>query len=111
MPRQGHTYNIQNVNAQGGNIIIGDATNTNQTIDHSIKNIIEEINKRGEDREALKTILAEVEQIAKEMKKSGNIPEKDRIKSFFEKASNHLSKHGWFYGAILQVLGQAALSQ
>ncbi len=111
MAKQGKTYNIQTVNAQGGNLIIGDALNVSQTIHQSIANISKEIDERGEDQDALKEILAEVEQLAKEMEKSGKTPEKGKVKRFFEKASHHLSKHGWFYGAILQVLGQAALSQ
>lgn len=30
-------------------------------------------------------------------------------KKLFEKISNHMEKHGWFYGAVVQLLGTAAL--
>lgn len=105
------TYNIENFTASGGNIFIGDVANSEININNSISNIEKEIEEKCESEEEkteLKELLDEVKEIAENIQESGNIA---RRKKFFEKISNHLAKHGWFYGAVIDIIGQAAINR
>jgi len=51
--------------------------------------------------------LNEAKEIINEISETKEITPK---KSFMEKLNNHLSKHGWFYGAIVGLLGTALLT-
>ncbi len=105
------TYNIGTVTASGGNVFIGDVTNSQLNINNSISNIEKEIEDKceSEDEKAeLKELLDEVKEIAENIQESGNIA---RRKKFFEKMSEHLAKHGWFYGAVIDIIGQAAINR
>lgn len=102
-----HTYNIGQINAQGGIITLGDVVNSTQSIENSIQrieNLIEE--KGGDDKEELHSILNETKEIINEISETKEIKPK---KGFIEKLSNHISKHGWFYGSIITLLGTAVL--
>lgn len=102
------TYNIGQVNADGSNITLGNVINSTQTVDnsvHQIENLIEE--KGGEDKVELHSILNETKEIINEMTTTKEIKPN---KSFSERLSSHLSKHGWFYGAIISVLGAALIA-
>ena len=102
------TYNIQTLNADGSNIVFGDVSNSSLTIDNTIKQIEKMIDdKGGEDKEALYEILLETKEIVEEIKSKGEIPKRE---SFFNKMTEHFQKHGWFYGAAMQLLGQAVIS-
>lgn len=105
---KGNTYSIQTLNAQGSNLILGDAHNTTQTIDNSIHDIEIDIEKKGgEDKEELTLLLSEAKSIAEYITKNKTIPQQT---GFFQRVSNHLEKHGWFYGAVVQLIGSTAIS-
>lgn len=100
-------FNIGTFNANGSNIVFGDAVNTSQMIDnsiHEIEKLIEE--KGGDDKAELHDILNEVKIIVESLDNTG-IPMKP---GFAARLNAHVVKHGWFYGAVLQLLGTATLS-
>ena len=71
---------------------------------HQIEQAIDE--KGGEDKEELHELLDEVKELIENIQLSRAIPKQKKL---FEKISNHMEKHGWFYGAVVQLLGTAAL--
>jgi len=98
---------IDTVNNQRGNFVIGDAIDSTLNIDNSVKEIYKLIEQRGgEDKAELRIILSEAKVVAEEIKTTGYIALKE---SFGKNLSNHLSKHGWFYGAILTYLGAVVI--
>ncbi len=102
------TFNVGYINAPNGIVTLGNVIDSTQSIDNSFTNIgklIEE--KGGEDKEELISLKNELKTIVDEMIKTKQISPK---KGFIDKLGNHLSKHGWFYGAIVQVLGAASMS-
>lgn len=104
----GNVYNIGSINADGSNVVLGNVFDTTFNIDNSITNIENQIEKDGgEDKEILKELLAEAKEIIEEIQETRRIPKR---KGFFDKLSNHLEKHGWFYGAIIGLVGQAGLA-
>ena len=50
--------------------------------------------------------LEEAKEIIENFEKTSHI---DKRRKFFNKISNHLSKHGWFYAEIVSLLGQTAI--
>lgn len=85
----------------------GDIINTTINIDNSIQIIQREIeSKGGEDKEALYSLLEEAKSLADEIKETKQIKENP---DFSQKITAHMSKHGWFYGAVLGLIGQVAL--
>lgn len=72
-----------------------------------MQRIEDEINEKGgEDSEKLKELLDEVKELIENMQESRHIP---KNKSLFERLSNHLEKHGWFYGEVVGLIGAAAM--
>lgn len=105
--KQPQIFNIGQINADGGIVTLGDVTNSTQKIENSIKRIELQIEEKGEDdKEELFTILREAEIILTEISRTNLI--KPEI-GFMQKLNNHLAKHGWFYGAILQLFGTVVL--
>ena len=51
-------------------------------------------------------LLEETKEIIENFEKTSHI---DKRRAFFNKISNHLSKHGWFYAEIVSLLGQTAI--
>lgn len=105
---QSPIYNIGQIYADGGIVTLGNVINSTQNIDnsiHQIENLIEE--KGGEDKEELYSTLKDAKEIINEILKTKEIKPK---KGFMDKLSNHLTKHGWFYGAIATLLGTALLA-
>ncbi len=105
---QSPTYNIGNINADGGIVTLGNVIESTQHIDNSIQQIeslIEE--KGGDDKEEIYSILNETKEIINEISKTKEIKPRD---SFVVKLGNHLSKHGWFYTAIVTLLGTVVIS-
>ena len=85
----------------------GDIINTTINIDNSIQIIQREIeSKGGEDKEALYSLLEEAKFLVDEIKETKQIKENP---DFFQKITSHMSKHGWFYGAVLGLIGQVSL--
>ena len=104
---QKSSINIGSIVATGSNLILGDVVNSNLSIDNSIQRIESEIDEKGgEDSENLRELLDEVKELIENMQESRHIP---KNKSLFEKLSNHLEKHGWFYGEVIGLIGAAAM--
>lgn len=104
---QKSSINIGSIVSTGSNLILGDVVDSVLLIDNSIQRIESEIDKKGgEDSESLKELLDEVKELIENMQESRHIP---KNKSLFEKLSNHLEKHGWFYGEVVGLIGAAAL--
>src|SRR5690606_3560352 len=105
---QSPIYEIGQINADGGIVNLGDIINSTQSIDNSIKQIEDQIEEKGgNDKEELYSILHETKEIINEIYETKEIKSKT---SFTEKLSTHLSKHGWFYGAIVGLLGTELLT-
>lgn len=104
---QRSSISIGSIVATGSNLILGDVVDSVLSIDNSMQRIESEIDKKGgEDSESLKELLDEVKELIENMQESRHIP---KNKGLFEKISNHLEKHGWFYGEIVGLIGVAAM--
>lgn len=108
----GITYNIGTVNATGSNVIFGDSNNSTFNIDNSIKEFEKKIERDidklgGDDKEDLKELFEEAKELIENIKSTRQVP---KNKGFFKRLNEHVVKHGWFYGAILQLLGTEALA-
>lgn len=91
-----------------GNLVFGNVSGSTLSVDNSINEIERAIDEKGgEDKEELHDILDEVKELIDNMKSSRSIPKQKRL---YQKISDHMEKHGWFYGAIVQLLGTAALT-
>lgn len=106
-PKEASLPQISNLYAPGAIINFGSMTASTISIDnsvHEIEKLIEE--KGGDDKTELFAILEETKEILRE-----SIEKKQLIKKsgFVERVTAHLSRNGWFYGAILQLLGTAFL--
>ncbi|MDK2813430.1 MAG: hypothetical protein PWQ08_685 [Clostridiales bacterium] len=98
---------IGNIYAPGAIINFGSMTASSISIDNSVREIEKQINEKGgEDKAELLALLEETKLIVEECIATKKIVEKP---GFVERLTGHLSKHGWFYGAILQLLGTAFL--
>ncbi len=105
---QAPTYNIGQINADGSIITLGNVIGSSQNIDnsvHQIEYLIEE--KGGEDKNELYSILNEAKEIIDGMAKTKEVKPN---KGFIKKLGVHLAKHGWFYGAIVTLLGTALIA-
>lgn len=90
-----------------GNLVFGNVSGSTLTVDNSIHQIEQAIDEKGgEDKEKLHELLDEVKELIENIQSSRAIPKQKKL---FEKISNHMEKHGWFYGAVVQLLGTAAL--
>ena len=100
--------NIQNLTANGSNINFGTISNSTLTVDNltsEVEKLIEE--KGGEDKAELKDLLEEVKELCENIQINSPLPKRTNL---MNKISNHLEKHGWFYGAVVQLLGTAAMT-
>lgn len=101
------SINIGSIVTTGSNLILGDVVNSNLLIDNSIQKIENEIDQKGgDDSENLKKLLDEVKELIENIQESRHIP---KNKSLFERLSNHLEKHGWFYGEVIGLIGTATM--
>ena len=106
---QGNTYNIQTLSASGSNLILGTPINVTQSIDQSMNDIHIMIGEHGgEDKDELYRLIAEAKSIAEQILQKNSLPEKS---GFFQRGSKHFNKHSWFYGAIVQLIGQAIIKK
>lgn len=100
-------FNIENLYANGGQVFFGDVTNSTFSIDNSITQIEKMIDDQGgEDAAELKALLAEVQELLENMKDSRYVPKNSNL---FTRLSNHLAKHGWFYGTVVNLIGTVAM--
>ena len=91
-----------------GNLIFGNVSGSTLTVDNSIHQIEQAIDEKGgEDKEELHELLDEVKELIENIQSSRTIPKQRKL---FQKISGHIDKHGWFYGAVLQLLGTATFS-
>lgn len=91
-----------------GNLVLGDAVNSTFSIDNSVHRIENEIEEKGgEDKAELLALLDEVKELMENIEASRTIPKQ---KGLFNRISAHLATHGWFYGEIVALLGQQAIT-
>lgn len=96
------------ITATNSTVFTGNITNSKINIDNSISNIQKQIEEKCTDeqeKEELVELLEETKEIIENFEKTSHI---DKRRTFFNKISNHLSKHGWFYAEIVNLLGQTA---
>ncbi len=100
-------FNIGSIIANGSNLVLGDVINSALSINNSTSRIEQEIEEKGGDeKEELRELLEEVKELIENMQDSRHIP---KNKGLFSKLSNHLEKHGWFYGEVVGLLGSAVM--
>lgn len=91
-----------------GNIVFGNVTDATLSVDNSITELAKAIDEYGgEDKEILHDLLEEVKDLIETIESSKQIPKQRKL---HEKLTDHMAKHGWFYGAVLQLLGTAAMN-
>lgn len=90
-----------------GNIVFGCVSNSTLTVDNSIQMIEQEIEEKGgDDKEVLYAILEEVKELMNNIELSRTIPQQ---KGLFQRISDHMAKHGWFYAEIVALLGSMVI--
>lgn len=101
--KQTKQISIGTINAANGNVVIGDVINSSINVDNSIQRIQKMIEEKGdEDKEELLLLLDEFKEILENLEDSRHIP---KNKGFMNRLSSHLSRHGWFYAEIVNLLG------
>ena len=91
-----------------GNIVFGNVSNSTLSVDNSIHEIERMIDEHGgEDKAELSELLEEVKELIENMQASRNIPKQKKL---FQRLNDHIVRHGWFYGAVVQLLGTAAMT-
>lgn len=99
---------IGSIYAPGGVVNFGSISASPISIDNSIYEIEKQIEELGgEDKAELTAFLEETKTMVEEYINAKQITPKP---GFLERLNNHVVKHGWFYGAILQLVGTAALN-
>lgn len=100
--------NIINYGDNYGNQIFGNVSDSTLSVDNSVDKIERAIDERGgEDKEELHELLDEVKELIENIEVSRSIPKQKRL---YQKISDHMEKHGWFYGAVVQLLGTVAMN-
>ena len=91
-----------------GNIVFGNVSGSTLTVDNSIHEIERMIDENGgEDTEELRDLLNEVKELIENMQASRSIPKQKKL---FQRLNDHVVRHGWFYGAVVQLLGTATMT-
>ncbi|MGM9549028.1 MAG: hypothetical protein ACI3V5_04205 [Faecousia sp.] len=91
-----------------GNLIFGNVSGSTLSVDNSVHEIERMIDEKGgEDAEELHDLLEEVKELIENMQTSRSVPKQKKL---FQRISDHMAKHGWFYGAVIQLLGTATLT-
>lgn len=110
LKRQEETRDKMNVGniTNYGNLVFGNISGSTLSVDNSIHEIERTIDERGgEDAEVLHELLDEVKELLENIQTSRSVPKQKKL---FQRLSDHMEKHGWFYGAIVQLLGTAMLT-
>ncbi len=98
---------INNLNATGSSFNFGTMSNSTLNSQNVISDLEKEIEKNGgEEKEELKDLLEQVKELCENIKTSEQLP---KSKTLMNKLSNHLEKHGWFYGAVVNLIGTAVM--
>ena len=88
--------------------MFGDVSGPTLTVYNSFYKIEQAIEENGgTDKEDLYEILNDVKELIENIQTSRTIPKQKKL---FERISDHMEKHGWFYGAVVQLLGTAAIN-
>ncbi len=91
-----------------GNMVFGDVLNSRLYVNDSINELSHAIDERGgEDAAVLHEVLAEIKELIENIEVSSTIPKQKRL---WKGITEHASKHGWFYGAVLNILGTVTLN-
>ena len=91
-----------------GNLVFGNVSDSTLTVDNSIHRIEQAIEENGgTDKEELYELLNDVKELVENIQTSRTIPKQKKL---FARISDHMEKHGWFYGAVVQLLGTAAIN-
>ena len=86
-----------------GNLVFGNVSDSTFSVDNSIHEIERMIDEYGgDDKDELKGILIEIQELLENINTARSIPKQKKL---FQKITNHVAKHGWFYGAVVQLLG------
>lgn len=105
--KMSNQYNINNLTNNGGNLILGNVTNSTFSIKDSFNSIEKEIEEKGgEDIEELKSILDDFRDYIKKIEETKEIK---TDKNLVQKLGKHFEKHQWFYSSIVNLLGQLSL--
>ena len=98
---------IGSIYAPGGVVNLGTISDSPISIDNAVHQIEKMIDEQGgEDKAALREFLKETKAMVEEYVATSQIKPQ---KGFAERLNAHVVKHGWFYGAIIQLLGTAAI--
>lgn len=98
---------IENLNANGSNVVLGDLFNSSLSVDNSIQSIENEIKERGgEDTEILLALFEEVKDYAENIQKCQMVGKNTHLLS---KLKEHISKNNWFYAEVVAFLGEIVL--
>ena len=90
-----------------GNIVFGDVSGSSLSVDNSFTQIEKMIDENaGEDAKELHDLLDEIKELIDNIETSRSIPKQKKL---YQKITDHMAKHGWFYGAVIQLLGTASL--
>ena len=89
-------------------MVFGNVSDSTLSVDNSIRQIEQGIEERGgADKETLKELLDDVKELIENIESSRSIPKQKKL---YERLNAHIVKHGWFYGAVIQLLGTAVMN-
>lgn len=90
-----------------GNMVFGNVSGSTLSVDNSIHKLERDIEELGgDDKEELQVLLDEVKELIENIQSSRTIPKQKRL---FQRLNDHVVKHGWFYGGVVQLLGTAVM--
>ena len=98
---------IHNLTATGSNVNLGTVSHTTITIENRFLFIEKEIDEKGgDDKEELRNLLEEIKELCDNIQANKSLPKRG---SLMNRISKHFETHGWFYGAIVQLIGTTTM--
>ena len=105
--KQKNYIQIENLNANGSNVVLGDLFNSSLSIDNSIQSIENEIREKGgDDKEELLALFEEVKDYAENIQNCRSVT---KNRNLLSKLKEHVSKNSWFYAEVVAFLGEVVL--
>lgn len=90
-------------------MVFGNVTGSTLSVDNSIHKLERDIEKfGGDDKEELQELLDEVKELIENIESSRTIPKQKKL---HQRLNDHIVRHGWFYGAVIQLLGTAVMNR
>lgn len=90
-----------------GNMVFGNVSGSTLSVDNSIHKLERDIEELGgDDKDELQELLDEVKELIENIQSSRTVPKQKRL---FQRLNDHVVKHGWFYGGVVQLLGTAVM--